>query len=166
MLSKNNGIKIGYILFVLLVISNIALAQACPPGIPAGAPGCVPPDVYNSQFGTPQPKVIKEKWADRWGAMAIDGEAGSLGAVEGMRSKRSAEKSALKKCKSGGGNNCVISISYFNQCASMVNGSKQYYTQSSPSLDGANKYGIARCAANDSNCRVYYSACSMAEKIR
>lgn len=158
---NKNGLKILYIL--LLFVSNITIAQACPPGIPAGAPGCVPPDVYNSQFGTPQPKVIKQQWADRWGAIAGDNVKGILGAVTGKKNKRSAEKAALKECHYKGGKNCRIELSYYNQCAAMIVGNTGFGFNNAASEERAKEIGMQKCQASDSNCKVFYSACSMAE---
>lgn len=157
------------LMIVMFVLSGSALAQSCPPGIPQGAPGCIPPDNpaspmypdYSPQTATP--RVI---WADRWGAIATDPITASLGAVIGMTSKRRAEKAALTECESKGGEACSVDLSYFNQCAVMILGDREYRMQSAATIEEAAQVGIDKCNQEDSNCRVYYSGCSMAERIQ
>lgn len=159
-----NARLFGTVLFLSLLGINICYAQGCPAGIPPGAPGCVPPDVYNSQFGTPQPKVIRQKWADRWGAIAGDPIAGSLGFVTGYKSKRLAERAALRECVSNGGGGCKPIGSFFNQCAAFVIGANGGYSASAPNAKQAGDVAMQDCnAKNDKRCRVYRTACSMAE---
>lgn len=159
-----NAKLFGIVFFLSLLGINICYAQGCPAGIPSGAPGCVPPDVYNSQFNKePQVKIIRQKWKDRWGAIAADGVAGSLGFVTGFASKRTAESAAMKECKAGGGKRCTLDLSFRNGCAVFMLGSKMSYTASAGDLASAENYGMKLCNVSDSGCRVYKSACSMAE---
>lgn len=105
------------------------------------------------------------RWADRWGAIAT-GSGAKLGVVVDMTSERRAKNAALKECKKNGGTDCKLDLSYHNQCAVLVTGDRIYNTAHAATIDEAAALGIAGCEKEDVNCRVYYSACSLAERIR
>lgn len=152
------------VLYLGLFFVSASFAQGCPSGIPAGAPGCVPPDIYNSQFNK-QPKavLIKRKWADRWGAVASDSIRGVLGTSTGLKNKQLAINSAIKDCKKKGGNNCEIEITYYNQCAGMFTSNTEYFLINAPSLEKVKEIGMGKCEKEGQVCKIYYSNCSMAE---
>ncbi|MFI8034841.1 DUF4189 domain-containing protein [Acinetobacter sp. ABJ_C3_5] len=163
----------GEFLRRLIVLSVIFLGvsssiYACPAGmveLPGGV--CLPPDHQNSPLNnlpsaSPPPPV----WADRWGAIATDGETGSLGISVDMTSKRKAVKAALADCQSKGGANCELDVAYYNQCAAMVLGSKKYYTAHAPTKEGAISIGMGNCSkGGNTNCHAYYSGCSTAVRV-
>src|SRR3546814_4114213 len=70
-----------------------------------------------------KPAVPQVKWADSWGAIAIDDIRGEAGIVTGFPSKRKAKKAAIEECRKRGGEDCSISIIYTNQCAAVVSNS-------------------------------------------
>lgn len=160
----------------LLLSPGITQAQtACPTGVAPGSPQCGPSPAYHgvsnstspsNHYVVPQPIVIKMKWADRWGAIAVDGEAGSLGGVVGMKNKKLAEKAALEECKTNGGSKCTVSVAYRNQCSALIVGQKNYYTQRAPELAQVKDLGMKYCNQQDTNCRIYYADCSMSQRIQ
>lgn len=161
--------------FVLsVVIGGAATAQGCPGGIPsAGNPGCIPPDRSNSPYSQPSggstssaPRAV---WADRWGAIAVDeGERTiGIGIAEMASSERLAKKVALNDCRAKGGTKCVLSLAYYDQCGVIVWGSGgRYNTVSAETIERASKRAIERCSESGQKCEVYYSGCSLAERIR
>ncbi|EKS9800176.1 MULTISPECIES: DUF4189 domain-containing protein [Burkholderia] len=165
------------ILLVLLALSFslfnhfTARAQvACPPGmIPYGTGTdqsvCGADPSYQSP-STPPPPLVK--WAERWGAIATYEPAGVLGQATGMASKSDAVNTAMNECrKRGGGSNCKLDIWYSNQCVAMVVSDKGYNTSTGVTTDFAAQKGMKTCTASgDPNCHVYYSACSMPERIQ
>jgi hypothetical protein len=158
-------------LATLFLVSGATRAQSCG-GMPAVNGVCIPPDSptsplhstygQNSQSAMPPDGV----WADRWGAVAADGPSGILGATTGMASRRKAEKAALAQCRGKGGKSCEVDMAYRNQCISLVTGENLYFVQPAISEDEAARLGIESCRKKDVSCRVYYSACSMAERVR
>lgn len=156
-------------------LASPAVAQNCPAGIPSGGnPHCIPPDrpespyyngskAYINSAPSPQPIVVQTRWADRWGAIAADGLAGALGFAVGFPTKRDAEHAAMSKCRNEGGGKCTLDLSFRNGCAVFMLGSKMSYTASAADMSSAKKYGMQLCGKADNNCRVYESACSMAE---
>ena len=70
-----------------------------------------------------------------------------------------AQAAALSDCRAKGGN-CKIEASYYNYCVALVTGDKVYNTQTAATVEEAARLGMAMCIKDDSNCRVYYSACS------
>lgn len=99
-------------------------------------------------------------WEKTWGAIAPSPVGGVLGTALGASSKEEAERLALQDCKQKGGGACEVRLAYYNQCAVMVLGSKIYRTASAGSIQEASDLGVGACSQEDSNCRVYYSACT------
>ena len=149
--------------------SNAAFAEGnCPPGqYPiggGGAVGCAPMPAGTSDLAPSGPR-----WADRWGAISIDGTAkeGGIGTVNGYPSKRSAEKAALAQCRASGGTKaCKVNLSYYNQCGVIAWGDSYLTTQGGPTVEVASKIGLANCNQKTSNCTIYYSGCSLPERVR
>lgn len=149
---------------LLLMLSTITTAQENPNSAEFHARHNTNSPYYNDgaqQYAVPQPV-----WADRWGAIATDGETGSLGISVDMTSKRKAVKAALADCQSKGGANCELDVAYYNQCAAMVLGSKKYYTAHAPTKEGAISIGMGNCSkGGNTNCHAYYSGCSTAVRV-
>lgn len=99
-------------------------------------------------------------WEKTWGAIAPSPKGGVLGAAVGAKSKLDAESLALADCKAKGGADCQVQIAYQNQCAVMVLGDKVFNLSSAASIQEAATSGLQRCSKEDTNCRVYYSACT------
>lgn len=162
------------LLGLLFLRAGVAHAEGgCPPGmIPASGTdinSCVPipPGYYsNQQQAQPQPPP-PPRWADQWGAIATDSANGILGTATNLPSRSSAENAALADCQSKHGSTCKIQLSYGNQCAAMLVGAKVYNTNAGDTADEAIKKGIKMCTdAGDTLCRVYYSACSLPQRIQ
>ena len=157
----------------LLVLSLAPyVAFACPPGtVPQqgmGWQGCAPaPGTAPSPSSRSQPQEV---WADRWGAIAVDTiPTGSVGfsAVTGMKRKGQAEKSALKACRDKGGKQCEIMIAYHNQCAVLIWGDRTINTSGAASEELAKQRSLDKCnLANDTNCEIFYSGCSLPQRIQ
>ena len=165
-------VLLGLMLGLLMLSSTVVHAQQpgvdCAPIQGQGWSGCAPinPSQQPSQgpTQTPQPPP---RWADRWGAIATYDANGSFGAATDMPSKIQAEQAALADCRSKKGSTCKVEIAYYNQCAAMVVGDKMHNAGSAPTVDKVVKLGINVCKnSGDTNCRVYYSACSMPQRIQ
>ena len=78
----------------------------------------------------------------------------------GALSKEEAERLALADCKAKGGGACEVEIAFHNQCGAMVLGNSELFTASAGTTLDAEDVGIKYCRKHDSNCRVYYSACT------
>lgn len=166
----------GFLFAASMCVGGVATAQGCPAGIPAGNnPLCIPPDNPNSPYyqsdsgASTVPSAPIVRWADRWGAIAVDdGEKTvGIGIAEMANSERAAKKAALNDCRAKGGTKCVISLAYYNQCGVIVWGSAGYNSVSAETVERASKRAIERCSARGfTNCDVYYSGCSFAERVR
>lgn len=107
--------------------SNTAHAEGgCPPGqYPYETPQarqCVP--IPGGSSGASQSSAV---YQDRWGSIAVDGavSVGGIGTSSDMPSKRKAEKVAIAQCRAtGGGNGCVVDLSYRNQCVVIGSGDR------------------------------------------
>ncbi|QDH71913.1 DUF4189 domain-containing protein [Lysobacter alkalisoli] len=51
-------------------------------------------------------------------------------------------------------------MAYYNQCGVMVIGDNKHFTSSAGTPESAAEAGIKYCEKYDSNCEVYYSACT------
>ncbi|MCC7249824.1 MAG: DUF4189 domain-containing protein [Lysobacter sp.] len=121
----------------------------------------------------PPPKNYVEpsgpQWATRWGAIAIDPNAprGGVGVSSDSKSRRAAEKMAVRLCRSsGGGKTCRIQTSYDNQCGVIAWGDRYYSTANGATVDEAARLALDECAKETSGCRVFYSNCSYPVRIR
>ncbi len=152
---------------VLLLAAGAAGAEGgCPPGmIPYSGTNMSSCGPMPAGYGQPA-QPAGPHWETRWGAIATDGAKAALGAVSGMRSKRQAKKLALAQCRAEGGTKCKLDLAYYNQCAVMVTGDKLYMSQGAPTIELATRLALASCEEADTNCHVYYSACSMAELVQ
>ena len=156
-------------LLCLGLLSWAASAQAnllCPAtGIPMSQdPGCTTPN-YNNQSAQQQavpqlPPQPTGYWVKTWGAIAPSPKGGVLGTAVGADSKAEAERLALADCKKKGGQSCQVDLAYHNQCAVMILGQKFISTFGNATIKEASERGLKHCQKNDTNCRVYYSACT------
>jgi Domain of unknown function (DUF4189) len=153
---------------ICIATSTTALGQ-CAPGIPgAGNPGCIPPDVAGSpgrQYQPPQ-STHHTLWESRWGAIAIDSNTGEAGTVTGRRSESEAKKDALRDCTSQGVKSCKIDLTYHDQCAAIAWGSGHYGAAGGPYESDAKKEAMRGCEVGASDCKIVYSDCSYAERVR
>lgn len=157
--------KIITAIFIIAFVLHASPARAeggCPPGmIPhqgTDISSCAPIPNYNQSSEQQQ---TGPRWVSRWGAIATDSNKGSFGASTGMPNRREAEKAALADCKSDGGNKCRVETWYRNSCAAMVVGHNGHNSGNAATLAEAKKAGLKVCEdAGDSNCHVYYAACS------
>lgn len=153
-----------------MIFSAHANAQAaCPPGmVPYGGgtdlSSCGPDE---SEQQAQQPMAPQPSWARTWGAIATDSVKGVVGAVTGLSSKSAARRAAMADCQAKGGAPCKFEVAYDNQCAALVVGSNGYDVGVDRTLEKVIQVGMKTCTdAKDTNCRVYYSACSLPVRIQ
>jgi hypothetical protein len=161
----------------LAFMSSSAMAQGqhiangvytCNGGAQAGP--CQPSSGSGSSSSGPIPDAPYEaapaKWADRWGAIASDG-ASAYGIVSEQLSKRDAETAAVAECARRGGASCGVVMAYYNQCAAVVAGGGRSDLARAPSEDEAVRDSMELCRQRGGeDCRVYYSGCSLPERIQ
>jgi Domain of unknown function (DUF4189) len=153
---------------ILIGYSSSVCAQfappqgGCPPGMHLQGFSCV----YDQASPTTAPPG--EQWATRWGAIAIGSTAsgGGVGVSTGMKSKRKAEAAAIKQCKNTGGGSACKAFAYHDQCAVVAWGAQSYTVQSAESIEIASELAIRDCSAKTADCQVFYSGCSLPERIR
>lgn len=150
----------------LAITSGGAWAQtACPSGVASGSAQCGP-STMTEPASTSAPPVPQSRWADSWGGMASDVKSGISGIVTDFPSKRRAKRAAIEECKIRGGEECVVAITYKNQCLAVVDGNKSYIV-SSPTIERAINLAMHDCVqGGGNNCHVYYSGCSLAKRIQ
>lgn len=157
-------------------LSGLATAQGCPAEIPAGNnPLCIPPDNPASPHYQPGssastvPCAPTVRWADRWGAIAVDNAKDSAGigvAVE-MASQRKAKAAVMNDCRSKGGAQCEVVLVYYNQCGVLVAGNAGYTSMRAATAERAADLGLKQGVSDGlENCKVYYSGCSYSVRVR
>lgn len=101
------------------------------------------------------------------GAIATN-NAGVAGIVESKSSKRKAEQGALADCKKrGGGDACKLVFSYHNQCAAVSSGRKGTMYSHAATEEIAVKNSLSKCEIEKGgDCHLYYSGCSLAERVQ
>ena len=158
------------LLVSLLILSRIAYAEdGCPPGmIPEGGPGvrsCRPIPGYNQDQSSASGPTIR--WMSKWGAIATDTKTGGFGVSVNKNSRTEAEYAAIADCKARGGKNCQIETWYGNRCAATVMGDNTHSANNADTEADSIQLGMKVCnEAGDKNCHVYYSGCSLPQRIQ
>lgn len=152
----------------LLFASN-AFAQ-CATGVDTGGGSCVPPDAdgmpgYNAEQHAPvsAPKVV---WEKTWGAIAVDSTTGKAGTVTDRSSQSEASRDALQSCRANGGSNCRLEMTYRNQCAAIGWGIQGWGSGRGPDKASAEGLAMEKCNDSTDGCKLVYSACSLARRVR
>jgi len=159
-----------FLLGMLILLTDVIHAQAaCPPGmIPYGTGSDIStcgPD--NSQQQSVQQQPPPPRWKDQWGAIATDFAHSSAGASVNQASREAAEQAAIANCQSNGGSTCKVELWYTNQCAAMAVSDTGHNAKAGATSDAASQAAMKVCSeAGDTNCRVYYSACSLPQRIQ
>lgn len=124
---------------------------------------------YCSQLETPPPaEPSGPEWEDRWGAIAVGSTAsgGGIGVASDMKTRRSAEKTALKQCReNGGGDTCHIELAYANQCGVIVWGESYFETATGETQREAEAEATELCSRKSTDCRPYYANCSYPVRV-
>ena len=124
---------------------------------------------YCSQLSAPPPALpAAPEWESRWGAIAVGSTAsgGGVGVASDMKTRRSAEETALKQCRdNGGGNTCHIELAYANQCAAIVWGDSYFETASADTKSQAEAEATELCSRQAADCRPYYANCSYPVRV-
>jgi hypothetical protein len=162
-------------LFASLILSGtgVGTAFACPAGtIPnpigaGGQPECIPGENHQNWGGNGGSS--EPSYARRWGAFASDPVNSKVGLSTGLSSKRKAEKEAMAHCRSKGGVDCKVLISYYNQCAAVAwgpdsNGKGDLVSAHAPQKGQAEELAIGECSKTSSSCKVFFAECSYAER--
>jgi hypothetical protein len=152
----------------ILVSTAVHGQAACPAGtIPYGTGQdqnvCGPDD--NRQPSQQQP--TPPQWVSRWGAIATALPQGVMGFSTNLRSDADATHVALSDCRSKGGTNCKIELSYGNQCIAMAVGNPGYSVDLGLTSTAASEKSLKDCTnGGAANCHIIYSACSLPVRIR
>ncbi|MGO1068858.1 DUF4189 domain-containing protein [Lysobacter sp. CA199] len=151
----------------LMAVTDVARAEGgCPhgqtPKLYGDVWGCAPGGNDAPTQGQPvAPPTPTGYWETTWGAFAANGLKGILGTVVGKTSKGEAERGAMDQCRAnGGGDGCKVSLAYFNQCAALVTGNREFLVQGAETEQLASSLGMQKCNISDENCRVHHSECT------
>jgi hypothetical protein len=147
--------------FLTIAISMPAFSQ-CATGVSTGGGNCVPPDANTPSI----PRAPAAVWADQWGAIALDQASGQAGTVTGYDTKREAVTSAMNDCAKNGAANCKVQLVFYNQCAAVAFGDGVAHMFGNPTQDGAEREAMSACKASGSACKIVYTGCSLAKRVR
>lgn len=160
---------VGIYMLSLVAISHAQVS--CPPGMmPYGTAQdvsvCGPIPGYNQDQNQTRPQAPTIKWSSRWGAIAADFDAGGVGVSSDKGSRQEAEAAAITDCQARGGRSCKIETWYSNGCAAMVVGNNIHSTNSASTESEAIRLGFTTCKKAEPNCHVFYSGCSLPQRIQ
>jgi hypothetical protein len=156
------------LLFLFFVHADVRAEGRCPDGYfpigggNAGWEGCAPmgPEAGAGDAGATQPQ-----WETRWGAVATTD--GAMGVSTAKNSQDSAEQEAISQCQAhSGGKVCQVRIAYYNQCVAVAWGDGGSRMTRSPDIGDAEATALNNCKKSTTNCDLYYSACSYAERAQ
>lgn len=123
------------------------------------------PGLYQTPAETPA-APMGPRWATQWGAIAVDSASGKTGVVGSMSSRKKAEKGAIAQCKSKGGSDCQVKISYGNQCGVIAWGNNKIATASAGSIEEASDQALGICRREaGTECEIFFSDCSLPKRI-
>jgi hypothetical protein len=162
------SLTLALLLWIVCAPRTLAEGNICPDGyyeIGGGNAGWIGCAAYDVAPGQPQPDP-GPLWVSRWGAIAVDGDAGKFGGKDGLQSKRKAERAAVRECQKFGGKKCKVVVSYRNQCGAMAWGDNMSSSASGPNLDYTMERVVADCNTKTQNCKPYYAGCSYPERVR
>ena len=157
----------------LLGAANAGFAQTgCPQGVGAGSARCGPGGgtMSPSSSGPRRPSV---RWVSTWGAYAEDSTRAIVGSAVEKRSKRAAERAAIKRCKEmGGGKECRVVMTFSNGCGALVEPIEILPVmwgsyQGGATVEEALSKAFPECVEkNDGHeCKVVHTACSKAYTV-
>jgi Domain of unknown function (DUF4189) len=127
--------------------------------------GCAPINDDGAQNPS-GPQALPEVWVDHYGAIVSDDALGKFGAAVDKADEAGAWQAAEQDCHAKGGLDCTRLMSYRNQCVSMVVGEKTYMFSAGLTEAEAIRRATKRCLSGNTTCHVYYSGCSLAERIQ
>ncbi|WP_408951522.1 DUF4189 domain-containing protein [Lysobacter sp. Hz 25] len=149
------------------VAGNVAAEAGCPPGMVPYRGGTDPSACGPMPQGPAPITPSGPGWSSRWGAIASDEVNGIMGAVDSRESKRKAGKDALSECQARGGKKCKVTLSYTNQCVVTIQGNTGSTDAHAATIEYATQLGMESCRKRgDSDCNVYYKACSLPVQVR
>ena len=165
---------VGLLLLGTMSLTGIASAQSTGgSGVdPGSAPQNMPPSDPRSMNYNPYapgtgtgpvaPTAPPVKWADRWGAIANDGN-GNYGIVSDQPAETDARVAAINECRNRGGGGCRLDLIYHNQCAAVGSNSEVSFSYRAPTEREAIQGAVKLCESRTGRgtCHVYYSGCSL-----
>lgn len=115
---------------------------------------------------TQNSKTQAAQWESRWGAITADVGHGVVGSSSGAPDANAAEHEAVADCQAKGGSDCKVQISFANGCDVMLTGKKTFNLNWGATQAEATQKAIQTCAANDTDCQVYFSTCSPPARLQ
>lgn len=106
------------------------------------------------------------QWESRWGAITTDVQHGVVGSSTGELNASAAEQRAITDCKTKGGKDCQVQISFSNGCGVMLVGKKTFNLNMGETEAIATQKAMQTCSANDTDCQVYFSICSPPARLQ
>lgn len=164
-------VRFAFLSMLLLCSGQVFAEGRCPPGyFPTNNPdfvGCAPNNSprLNGGGSVPQPPDPGPRWDFRWGAIAVDGQAGRFAGADGLETPSKAKKAATKLCRKNGGKQCKVLVEYHNQCGALVWGDNQYAGFYGALPEEVQKRAIESCSSLTANCKIYYLGCSYPTRI-
>jgi len=150
----------------LALQSSLAHAEGrCPDGYfpvgggGAGWEGCAP---MGGDEGPAQ--QAPPRWETRWGAVAVTN--GAYGFSHSYENESQAVKEALAQCSNNaGGATCTLKQSYHDQCIALAWGRKGSNSVAAPEVAQAESLALDNCAKRTQDCKIFYSGCSLPERV-
>jgi hypothetical protein len=116
--------------------------------------------------GNSAPSLPRPVWEDKWGAIALDKDAGDAGTITDRSTKTDAVRDAMSDCQARGATGCKVVLTYYNQCAAIAWSDNSYGVSSEETLDKAKNGALSACGRTGSGCKIVYSACSLPRRVR
>ena len=158
---------------LILALSAFAATTAwgqCATGVNTGGGNCVPPDAAGMPDYNPgnvsAPSSPPPVWQDKWGAIALDKDAGDAGTITDRDSKATAVHDAMSDCRARGATGCKVVLTYYNQCAAVAWSDDSYGASTDKTIEASESGALSACSKSGTGCKIVYSACSLPQRIR
>ncbi|AXK72971.1 DUF4189 domain-containing protein [Lysobacter sp. TY2-98] len=140
---------------------------SCPVGAAWNDPRCT-----RQPTGDPasqsSPSQSPAGWINKWGAVYIDPDTGSIGATTEGASGREAAQIAEQRCEKDGSRNCQQQTVFVNTCVAVAWPSKSgsSVTQTGLEVDDIARIALRDCGGTASACELVYQSCATPQRIR
>jgi len=93
-------------------------------------------------------------------------DKGILGVSTDQNSEKEAKSKAMRECMAQGGSKCEVTTYVRNGCMAMTVGKEHTITDQAATLDEVKEKTMSSCNAEDTDCQVFRTACSLPKRIQ
>ncbi|WP_133500386.1 DUF4189 domain-containing protein [Cognatilysobacter terrigena] len=139
---------------------------SCPAGAGWNDPRCTREPAGDA--ANESPSDSSGGWINKWGAVYVDPDTGSIGATTEGFSGVNAARIAQQRCEKNGSRNCQQQTVFVNTCVVVAWPSKRGMpvTQTGHEVEDIARIALRDCGGTTSACELVYQSCATPQRIR